>query len=343
MHELRLLAVAAFFSLGCGANLDVASFDAGCAPRTCLGAGKNCGQLPDGCRGVLDCGACPGTQSCGGGGLANVCGAPPCTPQVCATLGLSCGTASDGCGAMLDCGSCQAPQTCGGGGTPGRYGCAPETDAAFCSRLGKNCGAVTGFDRCGASRTVNCGTCSGANTCGGGGQANVCGVDRCAGVVCSTPPTNFCRANSNAELVATRYQAQGTCDRSTGQCRYTSMTETCDEDCRGGVCVSTPCTLRGFECTTPETGCKLLTPTTLRCLPIGSSPVREGFAVCDERIPEQVNNSRCASDLRCVRPPNYTASVCAVMCLTNADCLGVGLMRQQTCVPTSTSTYGYCR
>ena len=54
--------------------------------------------------------------------------------------------------------------------------CTPESNAAFCSRLAKNCGSVTGADNCGTSRTVSsCGSCSSPQTCGGGGTANVCG------------------------------------------------------------------------------------------------------------------------------------------------------------------------
>jgi hypothetical protein len=54
--------------------------------------------------------------------------------------------------------------------------CTPETDSAFCARLGKSCGTVTANDTCGTSRTVgSCGACSSPQTCGGGGTANVCG------------------------------------------------------------------------------------------------------------------------------------------------------------------------
>ena len=54
--------------------------------------------------------------------------------------------------------------------------CAPETNAAFCARLAKTCGAVTGMDNCGASRSVtSCGTCTAPATCGGGGTPNKCG------------------------------------------------------------------------------------------------------------------------------------------------------------------------
>jgi formylglycine-generating enzyme len=49
--------------------------------------------------------------------------------------------------------------TGGAGGTDG--GCVPETNAAFCARQGKNCGAVTAADNCGTTRKVlSCGTCS---------------------------------------------------------------------------------------------------------------------------------------------------------------------------------------
>jgi hypothetical protein len=45
-----------------------------CTPRTCAVAGANCGQVADGCGGLLTCGDCLSPQSCGGGGIANVCG-----------------------------------------------------------------------------------------------------------------------------------------------------------------------------------------------------------------------------------------------------------------------------
>jgi len=42
--------------------------------------------------------------------------------------------------------------------------CVPETDDAFCLRLGKTCGSVTANDNCGTSRTIySCGDCSSIN------------------------------------------------------------------------------------------------------------------------------------------------------------------------------------
>jgi hypothetical protein len=50
-----------------------------CTRRTCAEAGKTCGSISDGCNGTLNCGMCAGSETCGGGGIANVCGAsgPP--------------------------------------------------------------------------------------------------------------------------------------------------------------------------------------------------------------------------------------------------------------------------
>jgi len=45
-----------------------------CTPTTCAAQGKNCGTIPNGCGGTLTCGACTAPQTCGGAGVANVCG-----------------------------------------------------------------------------------------------------------------------------------------------------------------------------------------------------------------------------------------------------------------------------
>lgn len=83
-------------------------------------------------------------------------------------------TAADNCNVprSASCGSCTSPQTCGANNV---CACVPETNAQFCSRLGTNCGTVSGTDNCGFARSTACGTCSSPQTCGGGGTANVCG------------------------------------------------------------------------------------------------------------------------------------------------------------------------
>lgn len=50
-----------------------------CAPITCDDVEKSCGALPDGCGEQLECGRCTAPETCGGGGVDNVCGRP-CAP-----------------------------------------------------------------------------------------------------------------------------------------------------------------------------------------------------------------------------------------------------------------------
>lgn len=45
-----------------------------CTPTTCSAEGWNCGSAGDGCGGTLQCGTCSAPATCGGGGVANVCG-----------------------------------------------------------------------------------------------------------------------------------------------------------------------------------------------------------------------------------------------------------------------------
>ncbi len=156
-----------------------------CTPRTCAQAGANCGPIGDGCGGVLNCGVCTPPDTCGGGGVASVCGRPPCTARTCAQQGANCGQAGDGCGGVINCGMCTPPDTCGGGGTPnlcGRPGCMPRT----CAQSGANCGLIG--DGCGGS--LNCGPCTPPDTCGGGGMANVCGHPACTPRTCAQAGAN---------------------------------------------------------------------------------------------------------------------------------------------------------
>lgn len=122
----------------------------------------------------------------GQGGSAGSTGCP--TKTTCKEQNAECGSIDDGCDGQLECGTCTAPEACN---ADNRCDCAPETDKAFCDRLGKNCDEVSAFDNCEKSRTVNCGSCSGQDTCGGAGVNNVCGNggDPCASVNCPAGET----------------------------------------------------------------------------------------------------------------------------------------------------------
>ena len=91
----------------------VAIFGTCCTPTTCQAQGKNCGSIPDGCGGSLDCGTCNAPQICGGGGTANVC-CPLCGGTTCVDLDSDrdhCGTCGTTCPGTTTCvsGECVCP------------------------------------------------------------------------------------------------------------------------------------------------------------------------------------------------------------------------------------------
>src|SRR6266478_6800048 len=76
-------------SSGSSIDRDAAMSEAGtCILLTCQDLRAECGKVPDGCDGVLDCGTCE-VGVCGGGGR-NKCGADRCPPRNCSDLGASC-------------------------------------------------------------------------------------------------------------------------------------------------------------------------------------------------------------------------------------------------------------
>ncbi len=77
--------------------------------RPAPSCGIQCGPAGDGCGSLIQCGSCPAGQTCGGGGMSGVCGAPTCTPKTCAQLGANCGPLADGCGGILQCGHLPDP------------------------------------------------------------------------------------------------------------------------------------------------------------------------------------------------------------------------------------------
>lgn len=151
-----------------------------CTPLKCPTAPGTCGQMADGCGGVLSCGTCTKPQTCGGGGTANVCGGTGCTPRTCTQANANCGPVADGCGLILDCGTCTAPQTCGGAGVPSQCG-NPTCLATTCAEQGISCGPAG--DGCG--HLLQCGDCTAPLTCGGGGSPGVCGNSTCKPLTCT--------------------------------------------------------------------------------------------------------------------------------------------------------------
>ncbi|NLE47724.1 MAG: hypothetical protein GX614_04935, partial [Sandaracinaceae bacterium] len=109
---------------GCGGFVQCGTCGAGeqcglggtskCGPTTCVPtpreiacAGK-CGRVSDGCDDSYDCSSvpggitCPSGQTCGYGGVPNVCGGEVCEPETCEDRGATCGTIIT-CGQPVNC------------------------------------------------------------------------------------------------------------------------------------------------------------------------------------------------------------------------------------------------
>ena len=197
-----------------------------CVARTraeaCPGSanGASCGEQPDGCDGVIDCGGCFQGQQCGLN-EPSICGViPVCqpTPVETACAG-KCGSVSNDCGGVYLCTSnnggvaCTGEEYCGANSMPNHCGippasCMPRT----CAELGHTCGLAS--DGCGhvlncwaeCNGNSNCtGSCGDASACladsGTGAQSCISGGPACTGSLCSTVPSSC--GNSPTTLTGT--------------------------------------------------------------------------------------------------------------------------------------------
>jgi polyhydroxybutyrate depolymerase len=73
-----MMAAAALALASCSAGAGDGGEPPACTPTTCAAQGKDCGSISDGCGATLPCGTCS-AGTCGGGGVANVCGTPGTT------------------------------------------------------------------------------------------------------------------------------------------------------------------------------------------------------------------------------------------------------------------------
>ncbi|MGB5415521.1 MAG: hypothetical protein WBM75_19410 [Polyangiales bacterium] len=126
-----------------------------CAPRTCeeiiadfasLGIPIECGALPDGCDGSIECGGCPQGEACGANGQNFICG---CEENSCSSFagGAECGVIPTRCGGgeqAVFCGTCLGSQVC----VENRCVCPTGADC------GEGCG-----DRCGPDEVCVAGEC----------------------------------------------------------------------------------------------------------------------------------------------------------------------------------------
>jgi hypothetical protein len=133
-----------------------------CVPNANACAGKNCGQVFNGCAWVSCGGDCAAGQECGANGVANVCGT--CTPTTsCAAQGKTCGSLWNGC-IMEQCGSCDSGEKCVQNGT---QCCEPDTCSAHVGQCGDIPDGCGGNIQCGCPSSQTCvsGSCCTRLTC----------------------------------------------------------------------------------------------------------------------------------------------------------------------------------
>jgi hypothetical protein len=143
-----------------------------CTKLTCANYPTGtCGAQSDGCGGLTtDCGTCTPPQTCGGGGVANQCGAPDagsCMPKTCTQQNIACGPAGDGCGGVIaSCGTCPTGQTCNGGQCYAADGGPPICVPKTCAQQSLQCGLAG--DGCGD--IIMCPACPTGDKCNAAGQ-----------------------------------------------------------------------------------------------------------------------------------------------------------------------------
>jgi hypothetical protein len=160
------------------------------APDICAAAklakGVECGQITDGCGGLVDCGQCPEGSMCGTGGVANRC-EPVTAPTECIAASRECGTIASACGKQITCGTCKSGDVCNPNGKCGPP-CQPKTCAVdFASQCGQQlddgcsstikCDCAPGYG-CNAAGPGTLGTCVALSTCAtysaNGGEGETC-------------------------------------------------------------------------------------------------------------------------------------------------------------------------
>ncbi|HTV20242.1 MAG TPA: hypothetical protein VMG12_16270, partial [Polyangiaceae bacterium] len=154
-----------------------------CTPLQC--DSTQCGVLPNGCGGTMDCAGCPSGQVCDD----HLCRVE-CVKTTCEAEGVACSTIADGCGGVIecDCNVCTPATTCPTGVCGYQSdGCA---DVIYCGDCPDNCvpqtacpAGVCGTIGNGCDGTINCPACPTGEVCGAAG-ANECGPPACRPLEC---------------------------------------------------------------------------------------------------------------------------------------------------------------
>ena len=244
-----------------------------CAPT----GGQYCGDIGDGCEGIIHCPDCTAPDTCGGTGTPGLCGTPGCVPRIAACTGGAvsyCGTIGDGCGHSIACGdTCTAPETCGGTGIPNVCGdpaCVPHTCSVaggqYCGDIGDGCG-----------HNLACGDCPTGMACDA--TSHLCIVPGCSPTLtsCTVTGANYCGVVGDG--------CSGTVDCGSTCPAGTACGANVHGICGKPNCTPLSCTFQGGQyCGTIGDGCEhsvdcgacptgtFCDPTKHICLPPGCSP-----------------------------------------------------------------------
>jgi hypothetical protein len=153
--------------------------------------------------------------------------------------------------------------------------CQPESDAAFCARLGRICGVITDTDNCGDARTANCGSETDAAFCARYGKqcgtfsgTDLCGFPRTATCgTCTTAPNLTCQNNT---CICSPETASQLCTRLGVQCGTATGMDNC------GTTRTVSCPM----CTAPSTCGGEGTAGRCGCIAAGSTGCLTSGTVC---------------------------------------------------------------
>ncbi|MBI3182623.1 MAG: hypothetical protein HYZ28_10850 [Myxococcales bacterium] len=234
-----------------------------CVPVSCAGLGKSCGQLSDGCGGLLDCGSCSLPLVCGAT-EQNVCGCPsgggPSGSET------TCGDRLDNdCDGVADCddadceqracddrnactsqdacrsGTCLGAESvsCRDGGGPCRAlagACSPDSGLCVYPPLDAGAGCPDDGIFCTDDRCDGLGSCvhppkDGGTPCDDGNPCTA--ADRCSASACVGGPTKPCNSPPGGGC----FLVQGACNPADAGCLYLPAD------------AGTPCPSDGNPCT----------------------------------------------------------------------------------------------
>lgn len=248
----------------------------GCSKLTCQPG--QCGPVPDGCGGTLNCTACPTGQTCTAGGCktndGGACsGNGDCASGVCVS-GICCNQACNG-----ECRSC-ATGTCqdraGACGPSGACGGTCQAGQCVTTPINTPCGDAT----CSPHNAALSASCDGAGHCVESTQH--CGLSLCRDGACLTS------CQTSADCIGQAFCSDGVCygDLPAGNA-CTSDDQCQSGKCAGGFCTSggvlgSPCATgtdcssgncaHGVCCERPCSGaCEVCPGGTCRLIPAGDS------------------------------------------------------------------------